>query len=79
VDGTKVYEFALKQGRRSGKHRSRRDGKFHSAEEPIASEADLPAKVKEGFRKKYPDAKVISMRRKPRATGRMRGDLRDRH
>ena len=69
VDGTKVYEFELKQGEKKWEAAFTPDGKFHSAEEPIATEADLPAKVKEGFRKKYPDAKLVSIEKETSGEG----------
>lgn len=59
VDGTKVYEFALKEGDRKWEAAFTLEGKFHSSEE-VLTEAQLPAKVKEAFRKKYPDAKVLA-------------------
>ena len=52
VDGTKVYEFKLKEGAKEWEAAFTPDGKFHSAEEGL-KEADLPAKVKEGFLNKY--------------------------
>jgi hypothetical protein len=69
VDGTKVYEFELKQGEKKWEASFTPGGKFHSSEEPVASEADLPAKVKEGFRKKYPDAKVVSIEKETTGEG----------
>src|SRR5262245_40307121 len=60
-DGKKVYEFNLKEGDKKWEASFTPEGKFVSAEEPIAKEDDLPAKVKEAFRKKYPDAKVVRM------------------
>jgi uncharacterized membrane protein YkoI len=69
VDGTKVYEFELKQGDRKWEAAFTPDGKFHSSEEPVASEADLPAKVKEAFRKKYPDEKVVGIEKETTGEG----------
>ena len=60
-DGTKVYELGLKQGEKTWEASFTPEGKFVSAEEPVASEADLPPKVKETFRTKAPDAKVVKM------------------
>lgn len=59
VDGTKVFEFELKQGEKKWEAAFTPEGKFHSSEEAL-TEAQLPAKVKEAFRKKYPDAKVLA-------------------
>jgi uncharacterized membrane protein YkoI len=60
VDGTKVFEFELKEGKKTFEAAFLPDGKFHSSEEAI-QESDLPAKVKEAFQKKYPKAKVLEM------------------
>src|SRR5262249_43989891 len=56
-DGTKVYEFELKQGDKTWEASFTLDGKFDSSEEVI-KESELPKKVKEAFRKKYKDAKM---------------------
>lgn len=61
-DGTKVFEFELKQGEKKWEASFTPDGKFAGSEEAI-KEADLPAKVKEAFQKKYPKAKVLEMER----------------
>src|SRR5262249_33436788 len=58
-DGKPVYEFNLKEGDRKWEASFSRDGKFVGSEELI-KEADLPAKVKEAFAKKYPGAKVLT-------------------
>jgi hypothetical protein len=60
VDGTKVYEFKLKEGTREWEVAFTPDGKFHSSEEPL-KESELPAKVKEAFAKKYGEVKVVSI------------------
>jgi hypothetical protein len=60
VDGTKVFEFKLKEGTKEWEVAFTPDGKFHSSEEAL-KEADLPAKVKEAFRKKYGAVKVLEM------------------
>ncbi|HEV3142881.1 MAG TPA: PepSY-like domain-containing protein [Gemmataceae bacterium] len=58
-DGKKVYEFNIKVGDRKMEVSFAPDGKFTGSEEAV-KEADLPAKVKEAFAKKYPGAKVLS-------------------
>jgi uncharacterized membrane protein YkoI len=67
-DGTKVYELALKDGDKTWEASFTPEGKFVSAEEPV-KEAELPAKVKEAFRKKYPDAKVLSAEKETTGDG----------
>jgi hypothetical protein len=62
VDGTKVIEFKLKEGAKEWEAAFTPDGKFHSSEEPL-KEADLPVKVKDAFKKKYGDVKVLEMER----------------
>jgi hypothetical protein len=68
VDGTKVYEFKLKQGAKEWEVAFTPDGKFHSSEEPV-KEADLPAKVKDGFSKKYGDVKILTIEKETRGEG----------
>jgi uncharacterized membrane protein YkoI len=68
-DGKKVYEFDLKEGDKKWEVSFTPEGKFVSAEEPVAKEDDLPATVKEGFRKKYPDAKVVSIEKETSGEG----------
>jgi hypothetical protein len=68
VDGTKVFEFKLKVGTRELEAAFTPDGKFHSSEEPI-KEADLPAKVKEAFTKKYGDVKIVSAEKETTGEG----------
>ena len=58
-DGKQVYEFDLKEGERKWEASFSPEGKFVGSEEAVA-EADLPAKVKAAFAKKYPGAKVLS-------------------
>jgi hypothetical protein len=67
-DGTEVYEFDLKEGDKKWEASFTPDAKFVSSEEPI-KEADLPAKVKEAFKKKYPDAKVVEMEKETTGEG----------
>jgi hypothetical protein len=59
-DGTKVYELALEQGGRKWEAAFTPEGKFVSSEEVI-KQADLPAKVKEAFKKKYGEPKVLEV------------------
>ena len=68
VDGTKVYEFELKEGDKRWEASFTPDGKFHSSEEPV-KEADLPAKVKDAFKKKYGDVKVVSIEKETTGEG----------
>jgi hypothetical protein len=68
VDGTKVFEFKLKEGARAWEVAFTPDGKFHSSEEAV-NEADLPAQVKEAFRKKYGDVKVLEMEKETTGEG----------
>ena len=68
VDGTKVYEFEMKEGAKKWEVAFTPDGKFHSSEEPVA-EADLPAKVKDAFAKKYGDAKIVSAEKETTGEG----------
>jgi hypothetical protein len=68
VDGTKVFEFKLKEGAKEWEVAFTPDGKFHSSEEPV-KEADLPAKVKEAFKAKYPDGKVVSCEKETTGEG----------
>jgi hypothetical protein len=58
VDGTKVYEFALEQGKKKWEACFTPDGKFFSSEEAVTK---LPAKVQEAFDTKYPGAKVTKI------------------
>src|SRR5262249_10525678 len=44
------------------------DGKFHSSEEPL-QEAELPAKVKDAFKKKYGDVKVLTIEKETTGEG----------
>lgn len=67
-DGTKVYELVLKQGERKWEVCFTPEGKFVSSEEAV-QEADLPAKVKGAFRKKYADAKVVGMEKETTGEG----------
>src|SRR5262249_44863270 len=60
VDGTKVFEFKLKEGAKEWEAAFTPDGKFHSSEEPLM-EADLPAKVKDAFKQKYGDVTVLTI------------------
>jgi hypothetical protein len=68
VDGTKVFEFKLKQADKEWEVAFTPDGKFHSAEEPL-KEADLPAKVKEAFKKKYGDVKILTAEKETTGEG----------
>jgi hypothetical protein len=68
VDGTKVFEFKLKQGDKEWEAAFTPDGKFHSSEEPL-KEADLPAKVKQALKKKYPDVKFVSAEKETTGEG----------
>jgi uncharacterized membrane protein YkoI len=58
VDGTKVYELLVKQGKKEWEVCFTPDGKFFSSEEQVS---ELPAKVKEAFDKKFPNAKVTKI------------------
>jgi hypothetical protein len=68
VDGTKVYEFKLKEGAKEWEVAFTPDGKFHSSEEPL-KEADLPAKVKDAFKQKYGEAKVLTIEKETTGDG----------
>ncbi len=68
VDGTKVYEFKLKQGDKEWEVAFTPDGKFHSSEEPL-KEADLPAKVRAAFKQKYGDVKVVTAEKETTGEG----------
>jgi hypothetical protein len=68
VDGTKVFEFKLKEGGKEWEVAFTPDSKFHSSEEPL-KEADLPAKVKEAFKKKYGDAKMVTAEKETTGEG----------
>ena len=68
VDGTKVYEFKLKQGDKEWEVAFTPDGKFHSSEEPL-KEAELPAKVKDAFKKKYGDVKILTIEKETTGEG----------
>jgi hypothetical protein len=68
VDGTKVFEFKLKEGAREWEAAFTPDGKFHSSEEAV-KEADVPAKVRDAFRKKYGDVKVVQMEKETTGEG----------
>jgi hypothetical protein len=68
VDGTKAFEFKLKQGDKEWEAAFTPDGKFHSSEEPL-KEAELPAKVKQAFRKKYGDVKIVSAEKETTGEG----------
>src|SRR5262249_16882524 len=65
---TKVYEFKLKEGTKEWEVAFTPDGKFHSSEEPV-TEADLPAKVKDAFKKKYGDVKIVTMEKETTGEG----------
>lgn len=66
VDGTKVFEFVLEQGKKTWEVAFTPDAKFHSSEELITQ---LPAKVKEAFDAKYPNAKVTKMEKETTGEG----------
>jgi hypothetical protein len=68
VDGTKVFEFKLKEGKKEWEVAFTPDAKFHSSEEPL-TEAELPAKVKDAFRKKYGDVKLVSAEKETTGEG----------
>ena len=68
VDGTKVFEFKLKEGTKEWEVAFTPDARFHSSEEPVA-QADLPAKVKEGFQKKYGEVKFVSAEKETTGEG----------
>jgi hypothetical protein len=68
VDGTKVFEFKLKEGSKEWEVAFTPDGKFHSSEEPL-KESELPAKVKDAFKKKYGDAKIVSIEKETSGEG----------
>lgn len=68
VDGTKVFEFKLKEGTKEWEVAFTPDAKFHSSEEPLAV-ADIPAKVKEAFTKKYGDPKIVSAEKETTGEG----------
>lgn len=67
-DGTKVYEFKLKEGEKTWEASFTPDGKFDSSEE-VLKEADLPAKVKDAFRKKYGEVKVVEIEKETTGEG----------
>jgi hypothetical protein len=67
-DGTKVFELMVKQGSKKWEACFTPEGKFVASEELI-TEAELPAKVKDGFRNKYPDAKVVKMEKETTGEG----------
>jgi hypothetical protein len=56
-DGTKVYEFELKEGDAKWEAAFTPDGKFAGSEEVI-KDAALPAAVRKAFHAKYPGANV---------------------
>jgi uncharacterized membrane protein YkoI len=66
VDGTKVYELQLKEGKKEWEVSFTPDGKFFGSEEVIT---ELPAKVKEAFDKKFPGAKVTKMEKETTGEG----------
>jgi hypothetical protein len=66
VDGTKVFEFMLEQGKKQWEVAFTPDAKFHSSEESIT---ELPAKVKEAFDKKFPGAKITKMEKETTGEG----------
>jgi hypothetical protein len=68
VDGTKVFEFKLKQGIKEWEVAFTPAGKFHSSEEPL-KEAELPAKVKDAFAKKYTDVKILTCEKETTGEG----------
>jgi hypothetical protein len=68
VDGTKVFEFMLKEGKKEWEVAFTPDGKFHSSEELI-TEAELPAVVKDAFRKKYGDVKLVKLEKETTGEG----------
>jgi hypothetical protein len=68
ADGTKVFELKLKEGTKEWEVAFTPDGKFHSSEEPL-KESELPAKVKDGFQKKYGDAKILSVEKETTGEG----------
>ena len=68
VDGTKVFEFKLKEGAKEWEAAYTPDAKFHSSEEPL-KESDLPANIKEAFSKKYGDVKFVSAERETTGEG----------
>jgi hypothetical protein len=68
VDGTKVFEFKLKEGTKEWEAAFTLDAKFHSSEEPL-KESDLPAKVKEAFTKKYGEVKILTAEKETTGEG----------
>ncbi len=66
VDGTKVFEFQLEQGKKKWEVSYTPDGKFFGSEEVITK---LPAKVKEAFDAKFPGAKVTKMEKETTGDG----------
>jgi hypothetical protein len=66
VDGTKVYEFQLEEGKKQWEASFTPDGKFFGSEELIT---ELPAKVKEAFDGKYPAAKITKMEKETTGEG----------
>ncbi len=68
VDGTKVFEFKLKEGKKEWEVAYTPDAKFHSSEEPL-TEAELPTKVNDAFRKKYGDVKLVSAEKETTGEG----------
>jgi uncharacterized membrane protein YkoI len=67
-DGKIVYEFDLKQGDKKWEAAFTPEGKFVSTEEEV-KEADLPAKVSDAFKKKYPGAKVVAIEKETTGEG----------
>lgn len=68
VDGTKVFEFKLKEGAKEWEVAFTPDGKFHSSEEAL-KEAELPAKVKDAFRQKYGNVKILTAEKETTGEG----------
>jgi uncharacterized membrane protein YkoI len=67
-NGKIVYEFKLTEGDKKWEATFTAGAKFVGIEEVI-KESDLPAKVKEALRKKYPDAKIARVEKETTGEG----------
>jgi hypothetical protein len=67
-DGTKVYEFELKQGKKTWEASFTPDGKFDSSEE-IIEFSELPAAVKDALKQKHPKAKITKIEKETSGEG----------
>jgi uncharacterized membrane protein YkoI len=67
-DGKTTYEFKLSEGDKKWEATFDSEGKFEGTEEVIA-ESDIPDKVSEGLKTKYPGAKILKAEKETKGEG----------